>query len=438
MKKVLIIGAALSGEAAARYLKHKGYDVYLTDAREVAERQQLEAEGIHVYDGGHPDELLQLDYEFAVKNPGIKYTVPFVAAIQEKGVLILNEMEIALNDFPQIRVGAITGTNGKTTTTTMLGELLKSLDEHNLAAGNNGLPLCDVLGQAEELPKALSVEIAAFQLLGCPNFHPFVSVIMSLTPDHLDVFGTEEAYYRAKTLVYRNQNTDEFFLRNVDDANVIKYCTDIPCQVIDFSLERTDTELRVENRKVMFRDVELFDLDHFRLPGMHNVQNGMVAGCMAYLMGVKPEDISRCMAEFPGVEHRIEFTDEINGVRYYNDSKGTNVDSTIMALKSFDKPVHLLVGGYDKKTGFAGLKPYLGNVKTMYAYGDTKMQFTELHDDVRLYENMHDALQAAYENAREGEIVLLSPACASWDQFPNYEERGRQFKQQVHSLKKAG
>lgn len=435
MEKVLIIGAALSGKAAARYLKKKGYDIFLTDSKEVADKKELEEEGIHVYDGGHPDFLLEQDYAFAVKNPGIKYTIPFVAAIVDKGVPVLNEMEIALNDFPQIKVGAITGTNGKTTTTTMLGEMLKSLNPDNLGAGNNGLPLCDVLGNARKLPTHLSVEIAAFQLLGCPHFHPFASVIMNLTPDHLDVFGTEDAYYRAKTLVYRNQQKGEYFLRNVDDPNVMKYCTDIPCDVIDFSLERQDVDLRVCEGKIWFRDEVLFDLEGFKLPGMHNVQNAMVAGCMAYLMGVNKEDIQSFMNSFMGVEHRIEYTAEINGVRYYNDSKGTNVDSTIMALKSFDCPVHLLVGGYDKKTGFDGLKPYLGNVKTMYAYGDTKNQFVPLHEDVRLYEDMFEALEAAYENAKAGEIVLLSPACASWDQWPNYEERGRQFKKRVLELK---
>ncbi len=436
MSKVLVIGAALSGISVARYLNRKGYEIYLTDARKIEEKKELEEAGIKVYDEGHPDFLKDLEYEFIVKNPGIRYTVPFVRYFADKGVSILNEMEIALNDQPQIKLGAITGTNGKTTTTTMLGVMLKTLNPDNGYVGNMGIPLCDFFEEHDGQQLSLAIEIAALQLIGCPSFHPQVSVIMNLTPDHIDYFGDVDTYYKAKTLIYKNQDENDYFIRNVDDENVVSYCTDVKCQVIDFSLVRTDTDLHIENRKAYYKDIELFDLDKFRLPGMHNVENAMIAGCMAYLLGVKVEDIRNILENFPGVEHRIEYVETINGVRYFNDSKGTNVDSTIMALKSFDCPVHLLVGGYDKKTGFAGLKPYLGKVKTMYAYGDTKMQFTELHDDVRLYENMFEALQAARENAREGEVVLLSPACASWDQFPNYEVRGKQFKEMVRSFPK--
>ena len=243
-------------------------------------------------------------------------------------------------------------------------------------------------------------------------------------------------YYRAKTLIYKNQDENDFFIRNVDDENILEYCTDVKCKVIDFSLEKEDVPLHIHQRKAYYNDIELFDLDNFNLPGMHNVENAMIAGCMAYLMGVKPEDIKNVLENFKGVEHRIEYVETINGVRYYNDSKGTNVDSTIMALKSFDCPVHLLVGGYDKKTGFEGLRPYLKNVRTMYAYGNTRDQFVPLHDDVRLYNDMFEALQAAHDNAQPSEVVLLSPACASWDQFPNYEVRGRQFKEMVRSFKK--
>ena len=435
MSNVLVIGAALSGISTAKYLNRKGYDIYLTDAKEIKEKKELEELGIRVFDNGHPDFLKDIDYEFIVKNPGIRYNVPFVKHFVDKGYAMLNETEIAMKDQPQIKLGAITGTNGKTTTTMMLGTLLKSLNPDNGYVGNMGIPLCDYFIEHDGEELSLAIEIAALQLIGCPSFHPQVSVIMNLTPDHIDYFGDVDTYYKAKTLIYKNQNENDYFIRNVDDENVVEYTKDVKCQVIDFSLVREDVELHITDRKAYYKDIELFDLDSFPLPGMHNVENAMIAGCMAYLLGVKPQDIKDILEHFKGVEHRIEYVDTIDGVRYYNDSKGTNVDSTIMALKSFDCPVHLLVGGYDKKTGFDGLKPYLGKVKTMYAYGDTKMQFVPLHDDVRLYKNMFEALKAARENAREGEVVLLSPACASWDQFPNYEVRGKQFKETVESFR---
>ena len=434
MKKVLVIGAAISGIAVSKYLNEKGYEVFLTDSRQLEEKEELEALGIRVADGGHPDWLLDNDYEFVVKNPGIRYNVPFVAKIVEKGLPILNEMEIALNDHPEVRYGAVTGTNGKTTTTMMLGGMLKQLNPSNGPVGNMGIALCDVLDNNTDPNLTVAIEIAGLQLLGCPSFHPQVSVIMNLTPDHLDYFGTLDNYYRSKTLIYKNQGKDDYFIKNVDDENIMAYCQDVPCNVITFSLVREDTDLHLKDGTAWFRDIPLFDLDKFFLPGMHNVENAMISGCMAYLLGVTPEYIRYFLENFKGVEHRIEYVETINGARYYNDSKGTNVDSTIMALKSFSQPVHLLVGGYDKKTGFDGLKPYVGNVRQMYAFGDTKQQFADLFDNVVLFDNMEQALNAAYKNAGEGEVVLLSPACASWDQFPNYEVRGRMFKDMVRKL----
>ena len=217
--------------------------------------------------------------------------------------------------------------------------------------------------------------------------------------------------------------------------SILLYCRneDIRAKVIEFSAEDPNTELGVRNGKVCYGDIELFDLANFKLVGQHNVQNAMAAACMGYLMGADPKDIKDVIENFKGVEHRIEFTRELDGVRYYNDSKGTNVDSTIVALKAFDKPVHLLVGGYDKGVPFDGIKPYLGNVKKMYAFGVTKHKFPEIFDNVELFENMHDALDAAHKEALSGEVVLLSPMCASWDQFPNFEVRGEQFKDQVNS-----
>lgn len=436
METVLVIGAARSGIAVSRLLHDHGVHVILTDSKAIADKAELEASGIEVYDNGHPDMLKQREYTYIVKNPGIPYTVPFVAYFVNRQTPIYNEIEVALWYAPHHRIAAITGTNGKTTTTTLLGEILKANNRNAVAAGNIGLPLSEAVRHHEQENRDVALEIAAFQLTGTRDFCPYVSTIINLTPDHLDVYKEEDAYYRAKTLVYRNQKPDGYFLRNVDDPVIMRYATDVPCQVLDVSLVRKDTDVCIRDGVIYCQNTALFAVDTLHLPGRHNLHNAMLAATMAYVMGVSPQLIAEVIARFQGVEHRIEFVAEIDGVRYYNDSKGTNVDATSVALRAFTQPVHLLAGGYDKKTGFADLVPYTKGVKQMYVFGTVKQQLKDLFPDAIVCETMAEALELAHRNAVSGEVVLLSPACASWDQFPNYEVRGEQFKQQVHGYEK--
>lgn len=434
MKKVLVIGAAKSGVAACRLLKKMGYDVTVTDAKEIEEKKELENMGIQVYEKGHPDILKDISWEFIVKNPGIPYHVPFVAYFKERNVRILNEIEVSTWVAKNLRFGAVTGTNGKTTTTTLLGALLKRKDANAFCAGNIGVALSEIVEKNPSLSTDVALEIAGFQLMGCETFHPLVSVCMNLTPDHVDYFKSVDAYYKSKMLIYKNQTKEDTFLRNIDDENVLKYAQDIPCKVIDFSVYK-DADLCVKEDRVMLYDQCLFELKDFHLPGRHNVQNAMVAACMAYLMGVSLNDIQEGIREFKGVEHRIEYAGEVNGVRFYNDSKGTNCDATKIALQAFDKPVLLLAGGYDKKTGFEELRPFMKNVKQMFVFGETKHQLEALKQGCVVCETMKEAFERAYALAEDGDIVLLSPACASWDQFDNFEQRGEIFKQYVENLK---
>ncbi len=433
MKKVLVIGAAKSGVAASRLLKKMGFDVTITDAKEITEKDELEKLGVKVYEKGHPDHLKEVSWEFIVKNPGIPYHVPFVAYFKDKNVRILNEIEISTWVAKGLRFGAITGTNGKTTTTTLLGELLKRKDKNALCAGNIGIALSEIVEKNPTLCTDVALEIAAFQLVGCESFHPAVSVCMNLTPDHIDYFKSVDAYYKSKMLIYRNQQENDVFLRNIDDENILKYAQDIPCRVIDFSVKK-EAELCIKDEKVMLHDQCLFALKDLHLPGLHNVQNAMVASCMAYLMGVSLTEIQEGIRQFKGVEHRIEYAGEVKGVRFYNDSKGTNCDATKIALQAFDRPVLLLAGGYDKKTGFEDLRPYMKNVKQMFVFGETKHQLKALKEDSMLCENMTEAFRKAWSAAEENDIVLLSPACASWDQFDNFEQRGEIFKKLVSEL----
>lgn len=433
MGKVLVIGAAKSGIAACRLLKKMGYEVTVTDAKEIAEKEMLEKMGIQVYENGHPDCLKEVSWEFIVKNPGIPYHVPFVSYFQNQKVRILNEIEISSWLAKGLRFGAITGTNGKTTTTTLLGELLKRKDKNAFCAGNIGIALSEIVEKNPDLNTDVALEISGFQLVGCESFHPVVSVCMNLTPDHIDYFKSIEAYYKSKMLIYKNQQGEDVFLRNIDDENILKFAQDIPCKVIDFSV-RKEADLCIKEEQVMLYDKCLFALKDLHLPGLHNVQNAMVASCMAYLMGVPLEEIQEGIRQFKGVEHRIEFAGEINGVRFYNDSKGTNCDATKIALQAFDRPVILLAGGYDKKTGFEELRPFMKNVKQMFVFGETKNQLKALKEDSVLCEDMNEAFRKAWAMAEENDVILLSPACASWDQFDNFEQRGEIFKKLVSDL----
>ena len=429
-KPVLIIGAALSGGAVAKLLLSKGKKVIITDINEIAEKCELEMLGAEVFDNGHPDSLLELEYDYVVKNPGIPYTSNFVKHFVNKDIPIYNEIEVALWYATNYRIAAITGTNGKTTTTTLLGEFLRSVDEKNVSAGNIGKPLCELVSQ-NITDIDVSLEIAAFQLLGTEKFSPFVSTIINLTPDHLDYFDDLDSYYKAKALVYQNQGPNSYFLKNMDDEMVVKYTSDVKCKVVTFSLERTDVDVYRCDNNIYYQSTLLFDIEDLKIVGEHNIQNAMIAATMAYLMGVPVTKIQEVIKNFTGVEHRIEFVASINGVKYYNDSKGTNVDATITALRSFKVPIHLLAGGYDKKLGFGDLKPHLSNVKQLYVYGAVKEQLKELQPNCLVFDTLKEALGAAIASALPDEVVLLSPACASWDQYPNYEVRGNEFKRLV-------
>lgn len=428
--KVLVIGASLSGSAVSKLLVQKGYEVYLTDANEIKDKKALEALGIHVYDGGHPEVLKTYQYAFVVKNPGIPYTVPFVKYFQDLQVSIYNEIEVASRFVKQYQYGAITGTNGKTTTTQLLSELLKLKNPINQAAGNIGLPLSEIVLKYQDQPLDIALEIAAFQLLGIETFKPKVSVITNLTPDHLDYFVNVDAYYKAKTLVYKQQDEQDYFLLNLDDEQVVNYVKDIKAQVITYStIQKAD--VYIQEDKVYYGDVMLFALGDLKLVGMHNVSNAMVAAMMAYLMGVSLKDIRKGIQAFKGVEHRVEFVSTINGIHYYNDSKGTNTDATIVALKAFEKPVILLAGGYDKKTGFHDMIPYLNKVKDMIVFGAVKEQLKAIYPRAYVVDTMFEAIDVAKKIASKNDVVLLSPMCASYDQFRNFEQRGQLFKEYV-------
>lgn len=432
MKSVLVIGAARSGIAASKLLAKNGYSVILTDMKEIPEKEALEQMGIDVYDKGHPEFLKEKDYDFVVKNPGIPYRAELVAYFVNKGVPIYTEIETAWWFAKNFDFGAVTGTDGKTTITTLLYEMLKAKYEQARAAGNIGIPLSEVVLGQDGVPAQVALELSNFQLLGIDTFRPHVSVVSNLAPDHLDYMDSLEDYYKSKFRIYKNTTPDDYFIRNIDDPNIMKYAVDIPCQVIDFSLSDPEADLAVRDGHVFLDKTRLFDVKDLKLVGSFNLANAMMAAAMAYHLGVEPETIEEVIKNFKGVEHRIEYVDTIDGVRIYNDSKATNTHSAEAALSSFPNGVRLLAGGKDKGIDYSVLKEYDDHIEKCYSFGQIQDVFKDIFSNVQTCETMENALDAALAEAKSGEVILLCPATSSFDQFKNYEVRGEIFKDLVH------
>lgn len=434
-EKVLVIGAARSGFAVAKLLQKHGYDVVITDMQAIHNKEELETIGIKIYEQGHPNHLKNSDWAFVVKNPGIKYQVPFVKYFVDHHVPIYTEVEIAYRYAKKFRYGAITGTNGKTTITTMLYEMLKK-NKKAIVAGNIGFPLSELALQYETEEKDVALELSNFQLLGIQQFAPQVSVVCNLAPDHLDYMKSVEAYYESKMQIYKNCKKDDWFIRNVDDPLIMKYAVDIPCTTIDVSLYRQDVDLYCKDGNVYLHDMKLFTISDLKIVGDYNISNAMIAACMAYKLGVSIPHIQEVVQSFTSVEHRMEFVSEINGVQFYNDSKATNTHAVVAALKSFNKNIILLAGGHDKGIPFDELKAFDKRVKLCVSFGETKHHFQNIFSHNITAEDLKEAFHIAVSNSEPNDIILLSPACSSYDQFQNYEERGELFKKIVHAYEK--
>jgi UDP-N-acetylmuramoylalanine--D-glutamate ligase len=430
--KALILGGARSGFAAAKLACTKGYDVVLMDESEITQPSFIH-ERLTIIDKGFDESVLSMDFDVIIKNPGIPYTHPFVKACERKQ-LIYNEIEFAAFFAPQYTICAITGTNGKTTTTEALGHLFKELTPYGVSAGNNGLPLSQVVVDHPHDPMMVSCEIAAFQLLDTHTFKPKVATILNLTPDHLDVFESLDKYYQAKWRIINNLDAHDTFILNIDDENIMQSKpSSFKCKVLTLSLTK-DADVMVMGNKILMNGRVIFSRDDVRLVGDHNLFNIMVAVTMAIEVGIEPMRISKALRSFQGVAHRIEYVGSVNGAKIYNDSKATNVEATMIALAAFKQPIHLIAGGYDKHLPFDPLLQHAHQIQSLVVFGQTKHLLKALFPNAIVVETMKEALMVSLENAKKGEIVCLSPACASYDQFKNFEDRGDQFKAMVRSL----
>lgn len=442
-KKVLVIGLARSGLAAIKVLNMLGAKITLTESRkkeDIKDADYLESIGVEIVE--QADCVFEEKYDLCVKNPGVPFNSPQIKMLEKNGVPVITEIELAyIVSKPQHYV-AITGTNGKTTTTTLVYNILeKAFGEKAHLCGNIGTPLCDIVTEnnlMNEEGHYIALEISNFQLVNIDRFRPEVAVIINLTPDHIDFMGGLDAYYKSKTEVYRNMRDGDVFILNDDDEEVKKYTSLYPvkCKVQRFSLDRTDTDSFIKDGFMYINGEKVLPVDAIKLVGKHNLQNVIIAVSAAKALGISNEIITEAVSEFTGVEHRIEFVREINGIRYYNDSKGTNTDATITALKSFDKGVILLVGGFEKGLPMDEMKKHLGCVKKVIGYGACgKRLVTELvGESGTVVTTLDEAVEEANKVAESGDTVLLSPSTSSFDQYSCFEERGEHFKKIVNSL----
>ena len=440
-KKVLVLGLAKSGESAARLLDKLGAIVTVNDGKPFEENpaaQSLLEEGIKVVTGEHPLELLDEDFALMVKNPGISYSNPMIEKALEKGIPVLTEVELAylISDAPIV---GITGSNGKTTTTTMIGEVLTAAGQNGLLSGNIGYPASQV-AQTATNKDTLVMELSSFQLMGIQEFHPEIAVITNLMPTHIDYHGSFEAYVAAKWNIQRNMTAADYLVLNFNQELAKELATKTNAAVVPFStLEKVDGAY-LEDGLLYFRGEKVMAADEIGVPGSHNVENALATIAVAKLRGVDNETIKETLSAFGGVKHRLQFVDQINGVKFYNDSKSTNILATQKALSGFDNSkVILIAGGLDRGNEFDELVPDITGLKKMVILGQSAERVKRAADKAGVAyvdaTDIADATRKAYELAEEGDVVLLSPANASWDMYANFEVRGDLFIDTVAELK---
>ena len=442
-KKVLVVGLARSGMAAIRVLKKLGATVTLSESKkkeDIKELDFLNENGVEIV--GQEMDVFERDFDLVVKNPGVPYRSPMMQRLAERGIPVITEIELAYQVAKPQHYIAITGTNGKTTTTSLTYEILaRAFPGKAHLCGNIGIPLCEIVmenGLMEEGGHYIALEISNFQLVNIDKFRPEVATIINLTPDHIDFMGGLDNYYKSKTEVYRNMTGDDVFLLNADDP-VVKEYTDryaVKCVSESFSIENENADCIIKDGYIQIRGEKVLPLDAIRLVGKHNLQNVIIAVSAAKAVGISNDIILDAVSSFKGVEHRIEFVREINGVRYYNDSKGTNTDATITALKAFDRGVVLLVGGFEKGLPMDEMKKHLGCVKKVIGFGACGSRLVNdlVGENGIVVTTLDEAVAEANRIAESGDTVLLSPTTSSFDQYTCFEERGDHFKKIVNAL----
>ncbi len=442
-KRVLVVGLARSGMAAIKVLKKLGAEVTLSESKkkeDIKEIDFLNENDVEIV--GQEMAVFERDFDLVVKNPGVPYRSPMMEKLYERSIPVITEIELAYQVAKPQHYIAITGTNGKTTTSTLTYEILRrAFPGKAHLCGNIGIPLCEIVmenGLMDEGGHYIALEISNFQLVNIDKFRPEVATIINLTPDHIDFMGGLDNYYKSKTEVYRNMADNDVFLLNADDPVVKEYTDRYPVKCVEesFSTDGENADCIVKDGYIEINGEKIIPLDAIKIVGKHNLQNVMIAVSAAKAIGISNDVILDAVSAFKGVEHRIEFVREIGGVKYYNDSKGTNTDATITALKAFDRGVILLVGGFEKGLPMDEMKKHLGCVKKVIGFGACGARLVNdlVGEDGIIVTTLDEAVAEANKIAESGDTVLLSPTTSSFDQYTCFEERGDHFKKIVNAI----
>lgn len=448
IKCVIVAGTGKSGISATKLLLKHGVKVYLFDENKNRKSSDIETaignmEGCHIVLGELSDDILDAA-ELMVISPGIPVDAPFTERIRQKNIPIWSEIELAYN-YGKGKIAAITGTNGKTTTTALTGEIIKAYNDKTIVVGNIGIPYTELCDTTDE-DSVTVAEISSFQLETAISFKPDVSAILNLTPDHLNRHYTFENYGNVKLSISKNQTSEDVIVLNYDDSYTRKMGESVNAKVVYFSrLEKPAGGVYVEDGSIYIDDngniSKVLDIKELKLLGSHNVENVLAAVAISYYIGVPVQIIHDAAVDFKAVEHRIEYVDTINGVAYYNDSKGTNPDAAIKGIQAMITDTYLIGGGYDKNSEYdEWIEAFDGKVKKLVLIGQTAQKIADCarrhgFDDIVFMDDLESAVAYCHDQAKSGEAVLLSPACASWGMFDNYEQRGRMFKEYVKSFK---
>src|SRR6478735_6190958 len=448
-KRVLVVGLGRSGAASAIFLQEHGARVTVSDAKSEVQLQSEVAalldRGISLETGHHGERTFR-DQDLIVVSPGVPSDQPSLQHARSLGIPVIGEVELA-SRFLQGKVLAITGSNGKTTTTTLVGEILSKSGRKTLVGGNIGTPVISLAGKSSAESFAV-LDVSSFQLESIEQFCPWIAAILNITPDHLDRHHTFQAYVDAKARIFEKQQTTDFAVLNADDPTCVALQNKVKGSLLWFSRkQRVENGAFVDGDQIVFRQNDqrqngqeqpVLSRSDIQLKGEHNLENVLAAVAMTMIAGCTPQQVRQAVKEFRAVEHRLELVATINGVTFYNDSKATNVDATVKALESFPANVHIILGGKDKGSDYTVLNPLLRErVKRAYLIGAAADKIaSHLQNSTTVVRSgtLERAVHQAFDSAKPGDVVLLAPACASFDQFENYEHRGRVFKELVQSL----
>lgn len=441
-KKVFVLGMARSGYEAAKLLVNKGYQVIVNDAnteQNMGQVKELQSLGVSVVLGSHPDDLIDNTIEMIIKNPGIPNSHKYIDKANELNIPVINELELAFRYFPLgVKIIGVTGTNGKTTTTTIIYEILKKASRDTFLMGNIGYPACSFVGRLKENDIAL-MEVSDHQLCNVIDFKTNISVLTNISEAHLDFHGSYDIYKSMKKRIFNHHTKSDVAILNLDDKEVLNLTEDIESNKKYFSFTASNKlGCTIDDEYIYYNNDKIISLSEIKIKGKHNCENVMAAIAVVKELGVENYSITNVLKTFSGVEHRMEYVKTINNIDFYNDSKSTNIKSTQTALASFTNPTILLLGGLDRGHSFETLKEYLSNVKLIVAFGEAKIRIEDFAKKCgipcKVVNGLEQATEIAYNSARAGYVVLLSPACAAWDQFKDFEVRGNLFKECINKL----